>query len=208
MFVARKTELLTDGDGNMQKNNDVEFIEEIHTYVYQGIIVPSVTTILSNTIFKGKYDGVPKYILNNKAQFGTNVHRAIETADSSDLNQIEMISYQQWIKLKERHEIAPHEQETLIHYEDLYCGTLDMIAVVNDELVINDIKTTAKLDEDYLSWQLSFYKYAYENMGGQELVKGYVTWLPKKELGQFIEIPFKTKEEVLELVQDYERTHE
>ena len=186
----------------------IEFLPNEHLYLYQGIIVPSVTTILGKTIFQGKYDGIPSYILKNKAQFGTNVHRAIETGDSSDLNQVEMISYQQWEKLKERHEIAPHEQETLIHYDDLYCGTLDMIAIVNGELVINDIKTTAKLDKEYLSWQLSFYKYAYENMGGQELVKGYVTWLPKKELGQFIEIPFKTKKEVLDLVQAYERTHE
>lgn len=182
----------------------IEFIEDEHIYLVGGVIVPSVTSILSNTIFKGKYDGVPKYILNNKAQFGTNVHRAIETGDSSDLTQIEMISYQQWLKLKEHYEIAPKKQEILVHYEDMYCGTLDMIATVDGELVINDIKTTAQLDEDYLSWQLSFYKYAYENMGGQELVKGYVTWLPKKELGQFIEIPFKTKEEVLELVKEYE----
>ena len=183
----------------------IEFLEDSHTYLYQGIIVSSVTNILSNTIFTGKYDGVPKYILNNKAQFGTNVHRAIETGDSSDLNQIEMISYEQWLKLQERHAITPHEQETLVHYKDLYCGTLDMIAIVDGELVINDIKTTAKLDEEYLSWQLSFYKYAYEKMGGQELVKGYVTWLPKKELGQFREIPFKTKDEVLSLVAEYER---
>lgn len=182
----------------------IEFIEENHIYLYDGIIIPSVTQILSSTIFKGKYDGVPKYILNNKAQFGTNVHRAVETYDSSDLTQIEMISYQQWLKLQEWHTIEPQEQEILVHYEDLYCGTLDMIAIVNGELVINDIKTTAKLDEEYLSWQLSFYKYAYENMGGQKLVKGYVTWLPKKELGQFIEIPFKTKDEVLSLVEDYE----
>ncbi len=42
-------------------------------------------------------------------------------------------------------------------------------------------------------------------MFNENLVKGYVTWLPKKELGQFIEIPFKTKEEVLELVREYER---
>lgn len=183
----------------------IEFIEQEHLYLVEGVIVPSVTSILSSTIFKGKYDGIPKYILNNKAQFGTNVHRAVETGDSSDLTQVEYISYQQWLKLRERHTIEPQEQETLVHYDDLYCGTLDMVAIVNDELVINDIKTTAQLDKEYLSWQLSFYKYAYENMGGKELVKGYVTWLPKKDLGQFIEIQFKTKEEVLELVREYER---
>lgn len=184
----------------------IEFLPESHTYLYLGVIVPSVTSILSKTIFKGKYDGVPKYILNNKAQFGTNVHRAIETGQFDELTQVESISYEQWLKLKERHAIEPVEQEILVHYEDLYCGTLDMIAVVNDVPIINDIKTTAKLDKEYLSWQLSFYKYAYENMGGQELIKGYVTWLPKKELGQFIEIPFKTKDEVIELVQEYERS--
>lgn len=183
----------------------IEFLPNEHLYLYEGIIVPSVTTILGKTIFHGKYDGIPSYILKNKAQFGTNVHRAIETDDSSDLNQVEMISYQQWEKLQKRYEIAPKKQEILVHYEGLYCGTLDMIAVVNNELIINDIKTTAKLDEEYLSWQLSFYKYAYEQMFNETLVKGYVTWLPKKELGQFIEIPFKTKEEVLDLVQDYER---
>ena len=114
-----------------------------------------------------------------------------------------MISYEQWLKLKERYEIAPQEQEIIVHYEDYYCGTLDMVATVNDELVINDIKTTAQLDTDYLSWQLSFYKYAYEKMFKKKLVKGYVTWLPKKELGQFIEIKFKTKKEVLDLVKEY-----
>lgn len=183
----------------------IEFIPEIHTYLVGGVIVPSVTTILKKTLFKDKYKNIPSYILNNKATFGNNVHKAIELDTGDDLSLVERVSYEQWKKLQARHNIAPIEQETLVHYDDLYCGTLDMVAIVNDELVINDIKTTAKLDKEYLSWQLSFYKYAYENMGGQELVKAYATWLPKKELGEFVEIEFKTKEEVLELVREYER---
>ena len=183
----------------------IEFLPEIHTYLYRGVIVPSVTSILKETLFKDKYKNVPSYILNNKATFGNNVHKAIELDTDSDLSSLERVSYNEWKKLQARHNIAPIEQETLVHYEDLYCGTLDMVARVDNQIVINDIKTTAVLDKEYLSWQLSFYKYAYENMGGQELVKAYATWLPKRELGEFVEIEFKTKEEVLQLVKEYER---
>ena len=183
----------------------IEFLPESHIYLVEGVIVPSVTSILKATLFKDKYKNVPSYILNNKATFGNNVHKAIELGTGDGLSLIERVSYDQWEKLRERYNISPIEQETLVHYDDLYCGTLDMVAIVNDELVINDIKTTAKLDKEYLSWQLSFYKYAYENMGGQELVRAYATWLPKKELGEFVEIEFKTKEEVLQLVSEYER---
>ena len=183
----------------------IEFLPNEHLYLVRGVIVPSVTSILSSTIFKDKYKGIPAYILNNKANFGNNVHKAIELGTGDGLSIVERVSYDQWVKLQARHNIMPQEQETLVHYDDLYCGTLDMVAIVNDELVINDIKTTATLDKDYLSWQLSFYKYAYEKMGGQELVRAYATWLPKKELGEFVEIQFKTKEEILELVKEYER---
>lgn len=181
----------------------IEFLEESHTYLVNGIIVPSVSQILSATIFKDKYANIPKYILNNKAQFGTNVHKAIETGYSEDLTFLEQLAYEQYKRLVRRFEIVPIEQEQLVHYEDLYCGTLDMVAKVNDILVIADIKTTYQLDEEYLSWQLSFYKYAYERTG-KTLHKAYCLWIPKKDIGQFVEVPFKTETEVLELVKQYE----
>lgn len=181
----------------------IEFIESEHLYLVNGIIVPSVSQILSATIFKDKYANIPKYILNNKAQFGTNVHKAIETGYSEDLTFLEQLAYEQYKRLVRRFEIVPIEQEQLVHYEDLYCGTLDMVAKVNDILVIADIKTTYQLDEEYLSWQLSFYKYAYERTG-KTLHKAYCLWIPKKDIGQFVEVPFKTETEVLELVKQYE----
>ena len=55
----------------------LEFIEESHTYILNGEIIPSVTQILQD-LFPLKYDGVPQEILDNKAEYGTQLHKFIE----------------------------------------------------------------------------------------------------------------------------------
>ena len=67
-----------------------------------------------------------------------------------------------------------------------------MIAIVNDEECLIDIKTTAELDKEYLSWQLSMYELAI----GKKFKKLYCLWLPKGGLGKLIEIERIEKEEI------------
>ena len=55
----------------------LEFIEETHTYIYDGVILPSITQILK-TKFGKKYNGISKEILNKASQRGTEIHKAIE----------------------------------------------------------------------------------------------------------------------------------
>ena len=55
----------------------LEFIEETHTYIYNGVILPSVSSILKQ-VFPLKYEGVPKKILENKSNYGTELHKFIE----------------------------------------------------------------------------------------------------------------------------------
>lgn len=47
----------------------LEFIEETHTYIYDGVILPSITQILK-TKFGKKYNGISKEILNKASQRG------------------------------------------------------------------------------------------------------------------------------------------
>lgn len=183
----------------------IEFIENEHLYLVDGVITPSVSQIIREVLFKDMYQDIPKYILENAAQFGNNVHKAIENDSSDGLAQLEAIAFNEYKRIQKRFNIKPLAQEIVVHYDNLYCGTLDMIAMQNELLVINDIKTTYKVQEEYLSWQLSFYKYAYERMGGDNLAEAYCIWLPKKELGEYIKIPFKTEEEVLEVVRKYHK---
>src|SRR5690554_3124637 len=167
---------------------EVEFVEDIHTYLVNGVIVPSVSKILRSTIFKDQYKNVPKHILEKAATFGTNVHKAIETDEVEGLSMLEKTCYDQWLKLKNKHKIKVLEQEQIIHFKDLYCGTFDMIIEVDGEIYLNDVKTTYALNKEYLSWQLSLYKLAYENMYDKEIKGLSAIWLPKKKIGQFVKV--------------------
>jgi len=109
------------------------------------------------------------------------------------------LSFKQYLKIKEKYNLEVIEQEQIVAYKDLYCGTFDMIANVNNKKSLIDIKTTAELDIEYLSWQLSFYELA----KGETFEKLYVIWLPKKGLAKLEEIPRKTKQELLEVLEKY-----
>lgn len=180
----------------------IEFIENGHIYLLDGVITPCVSNIL-HFIFPDKYEGVPEHILEEKASYGSLVHKAIECLEQGlelpNLNYIQEASLEQYKKLKTRHNIEVLSQEQQIHYEDKYCGTYDMEAKVNGIHSLVDIKTTAELDKEYVSWQLSFYELAI----GTKFEKLYCLWLPKKELGQLVEVERKSKKELLRVLREY-----
>lgn len=187
----------------------VEFIEDGHIYLVDGIIIPSVSDIL-NFIFPNKYSNVPRQILNSKAEYGSRVHEAIECLEKSEtlpqLNYLQEASLEQWKKLKSENKIEVIEQEKMVNYENHYCGRFDMIAKVNGAYSLCDIKTTAKLDKESLSWQLSFYALAHNpDKYETEFDKFYAIWLPKRELGEVVEIERKSKENLLEKLKEFEK---
>lgn len=193
----------------------IEFLEEPHIYLVDGVIVPSVSEIL-HFIFPDKYKGVNKAILNRKAQYGTTIHESIEmyeaniktmtmeeafnvTVQAKELNYIQEASLRQYVKLKNRYKIIVLEQEMMIQFEKKYAGRFDMIANVKGYLSLCDIKTTAELDEEYLSWQLSYYELAM----GKTFEKLYAIWLPKKGIGQIVEIKRKPREVLIKKLNEF-----
>lgn len=188
--------------------DSIEFVEDGHLYLISGILVPSVSDIL-NFIFPDKYSNVPKQILNSKAEYGSRVHEAIEHLEKGEtlpqLNYLQEASLKQWEKLKSGNKIEVIEQEKMVNYGNHYCGRFDMIANVNGAYSLCDIKTTAKLDKESLSWQLSYYALAHNpDKYETEFDKFYAIWLPKRELGEVVEIERKPKEELLEMLKRFE----
>ena len=166
----------------------IEFLEDEHLYLVDGIIVPSVTQILG-MIFPDKYKNVDKKVLNKKAQFGTQGHAIIEHLDLNNTDIVENLNLmgyneeliqciEQYTNLCKTFKIEPLEHEKRVSYEYLYAGTLDLIANVDGIESLCDIKFTYK-----------FKKY-------------YCVWLPKKQLGQLVEIVPKTKEEILKKLEE------
>ena len=188
----------------MNETYEIEYIDVGHIYLCNGIVTPSVSDLLQ-FIFPKKYANIPQSILKNKAQFGTNVHNAIECFENNipfSLKPMEQIIFEQYLYLKNEYNIEVIEQETIVNYKDKYCGRLDMIASIKGIRSLVDIKTTAKLDVEALEWQLGMYQLAY----GEIFEKHFCLWLPKKDLGKLVEIKPKSKEEILEVLEEYERS--
>ena len=192
----------------------LEFIESDHIYLKNGILVKSVTQILQ-LIFPDKYKNIDKRILNKKARFGTAGHSIIEHLNLNDTEDVDKtilgidnkdleICIREYVRLVKTFKITPLEQEIRVSYKYLYGGTLDMIADVDGKYSLCDIKFTAELDKEYLSWQLGMYALA----KGVKFDKYYCIWLPKGKLGQLVEIIPKTKEEIIKKLKElgiYER---
>jgi hypothetical protein len=189
---------------------DLEFVEEGHLYIYNGVIIPSVSDILA-FIFPNKYKDVPDYILQNKAEYGSLVHELVEQLENGktieelkqdyEFNYIVEASLEQHLRLKKEYEIETISQEKMVCYKGLYAGRYDSEAMIKRELSLVDRKTTAELDTEYLSWQLSFYELA----SGKTYDKFYVEWLPKKGLGKIVEIERKPKKELLKKLEEFQK---
>lgn len=186
----------------------LEFIENEHLYLVDGILVKSVTQILQ-LIFPDKYKDVDKKILNKKAEFGTTGHAIIEHLDISNSDVVEKtissiqnkdleVCIREYVRLCKKFKIEPLEHEKRVSYKYLFAGTLDLIANIDGIESLCDIKFTVELDKEYLSWQLGMYALAL----GKEFKKYYCIWLPKKQLGQLVEIVPKTKEEILRKLEE------
>lgn len=180
---------------------ELEYIEDIHVYLVNGVIVPSVSKIL-HRIFPDKYKNVPERILKRKATYGAILHSYIEQYEKGIITQkldyIQEASFCQYLRLKDKYSIEVLEQEKMVNYKDIYAGRYDMIAEVNGERCLCDIKTTASLDKEYLSWQLSLYELAY----GKKFDKLYAIWLPKKDIGKLVEIKRKSRKEINKLLEE------
>lgn len=180
---------------------EVEYFDDIHRYLVNGVIVPSVSEILSK-IFPDKYKNVPIETLQKKATYGTIIHNYIEQYEKGvitiKLDYIQEASFNQYLRLKDKYNIKVLEQEKIVNYKDIYAGRFDMLADIDGNTCLCDIKTTASLDKEYLSWQLSLYEYAY----GKRFDKLYAIWLPKKDLGRLVEIKRINKKEIKKVLEE------
>lgn len=188
----------------------IEFIEKEHLYLLDGVIIPSVSEILY-FIFPDKYKNVDIATLTKKAEYGSKVHETIECIEQGkelpELDENQNFSIRQYLRLKEKNNIQVQAQEQVIYYKSDYAGRFDMIATINNELCLCDIKTTAILDKEYLSWQLSFYELAFKSMYGTGFEKLYAIWLPKKNYGKLVEIKRKQTNELLSKLKEFKENN-
>ena len=138
----------------------LEFYPETHTYLYEGLMLPSVSQILGMK-YKNEYASVPPAVLNNAAQRGTAVHKAIENYNNSGYDDgSEAVRNFKFLQKQYGFEVLDSELPLVIFKDDMpiACGRLDMTMLMDGETGIADIKTVSTLNKEKIAYQLNLYR--------------------------------------------------
>lgn len=169
----------------------LEYIDESHTYLVDGIIVPSVTQLLHRK-FNKKYDGISAEVLNKAAIRGTRIHKDIEEYCRLG-KEPEYSETKDFIFVTKKNGITVKENEIPIILDlggETFAGRLDLILEAEGELAVADIKTTATLDKEYLAYQLNLYRLGAIQSYGYDIKRLYGIHL-KNGTRKAVPIPIK-----------------
>ena len=197
--------------------HDFEYFDDTHTYLVDGVIVPSITQILKYKFGK-KYEGIDKDVLKRAADAGTKVHEAIEivcrmereleceaTAGEDAIPEV-----RNFLFLKSRYQFKVLENEVpVILQKDgkvIGAGRLDLVLEMDGKIGGADIKRTSTLDKEYLAYQLNLYRIAYRQTYGieWEFLRGVHL---RNDVRKFVTIPIK-EPQVWEFLNEWEAHNE
>ncbi len=188
------------------KGGCLEYIDESHTYIYNGIVLPSITQMLK-VRFGNKYDGIPREVMERAAQRGTALHKAIEDYEKQGIESAipELRNYK-FLKRAYNFECIDNEVPIVLFQEGeaVACGRLDLVLKEGDKIGLGDIKRTATLDKEYLAYQLNLYRIAYQQCYGAEIAFLRGIHL-RNDVRKYISLPIN--ENLAEtIINDYKRS--
>lgn len=142
------------------KGGTLEFFPETHTYLYDGLVLPSVTQILG-VKYRNDYASVPPAVLDNASKRGTAVHKAIENYNNSGYDDgSEAVRNFKFLQKQYGFEVLDSELPIVIFKNDMpiACGRLDMTMLIDGQTGIADIKTVSALNKEKIAYQLNLYR--------------------------------------------------
>ena len=173
-----------------------------HAYSLDGVTLKGITSRIHEKLFPDEYADVPKHILQAAADRGHRIHTAVELYDESGIVTSDCQELNSYLDLREKHAfLKEHEaSEYLVTDGKIYASAIDKVYALPDGVALVDIKTTYKLNMEYVSWQLSVYKYLFNLINPEIEVKAaYALWL-RKEQSKLVKLPFHSEEEVKKLL--------
>lgn len=185
------------------KGGLLEYFDDTHTYVYNGVILPSITQIL-HTKFKDMYTGISKEVLNRAAQLGSTMHKQIEdyeqqgiVSDSKECrNYIFLKKHYKWV-------CKANERPIVLFYQGrpIAAGRLDMILEKDGRLFIGDLKRTSVLYKEYVTLQTNLYRIGYQECYG-ETIEGLCVIHLREDKRKFVELPIN-ENMALEVIEEF-----
>jgi len=139
----------------------VEFDEQKHEYWYNGKQLSGITGLINKKLRLK----MPQEFLEEHQEEGIHVHKAIqkwiETGDSGSVH-----PGVRWLtgEFRGHYPNGQIYSEVLVSDFDRYASAIDIVLAMGDGLTIFDIKKGV-FKRDYVTWQLSIYKYFAEKVG-------------------------------------------
>lgn len=163
----------------MLRYSDIIFDPVGHTYTApDGRALQGITGMLSKQLFPDEYADVPKAILDNAAERGSNIHAQVEFCDDfgTTNDTPEVVNYQRLIK---EGGYVPCESEYVVSDNVHFASPIDKVFKVSEtEYILGDIKTVRNLNEDKVRWQLGIYATFFERQNpGCKVVGLLAIWL-------------------------------
>ena len=139
------------------KKCPVEFDELAHTYTLDGKQLSGITGIIKDYLFPDMYKGVHERTLEAAAERGSSVHSQVQMIINGFPPARTDRSVEAFFdKMQGTEFIASEYLVSDLHH---FASSID---IIDSRLNLYDIKTTDKLNREYLSWQLSIYAYLFE----------------------------------------------
>lgn len=186
------------------KNHKVEFMEEEHVYLVDGVPLPSITQILKLK-FGGKYKNVDSETLKKASDKGTEMHKAIENYEKYHIEQSNLKELSNYLFLKKHYkwEVLHSEIMCILFIQNIpvAVGTIDQIIKIDDKKGVNDLKRTAVFDKEYVAYQTTLYKIAYEQSYDEKIDFISGTYL-REDTRKFYKLPLN-EEVVKKIIIDY-----
>ena len=195
----------------------VQFIENraegMHHYILGLNELTGVTTILKDVIYRDKYTGIDEAVLRNAADRGTAIHEAVQAYMMGVDYELDpylqpyeldaRVAWDAWTNNPACAGLVAEAVEYLVSDCKEIASKIDVVRQVGEgKYAIADIKTTYQVDIEYVSWQLSVYKYLLERQNpNSEVVQMQVFWYNRREkMWRLDDIPDKGTAEVERLL--------
>ena len=147
---------------------ELTFDEAGHIYRLNGLVIPSVTTLMK-PLSDDFYRTVDPNVLDRAARRGTAIHNAVENFTTFGVQDIApqyagyFQSFLQWWELRKPEPLA---MEHKVYHKILrYAGTADLICVIGGRLTLVDYKSSAQVNSKLCAVQLEGYDRAFESQG-------------------------------------------
>lgn len=147
---------------------ELTFDEDGHIYRLNGLVIPSVTTLMK-PLSDDFYRTVDPEVLNRAAKRGTAIHNAVENFTEFGIRDISpqyagyFESFLQWWELRKPEPLA---MEHKVYHKILrYAGTADLLCIIDGRLTLVDYKSSAQVNTKLCAVQLEGYDRAFESHG-------------------------------------------